>query len=443
MHPFNLAQGTVRYRVPRVGTSVMLLALGCWGGANLARVMPGIIGHVARSCAGCYSGPFQSPLDPYRIPAGQSEDSAAAATTPLALKPLGTAGLGPLASKSGGAGDWLALTGVIAAEPTSVVGIQRVNLWRGQNTGRLARELPAGVDGAWEASGFAADLTGRAAPGGNTMAQTNWTSVPAGHFADHHLDVLSISGSANQAEGQLAFIAGSPNPPRNDSLPAQGSDGRDLSVDERSAVGVAQTAGLRGIQGSVPYWRVAVQKDLQQHFLQIGTYGLNAATLPDRGRSAGSTEAPRDLVAEADYQFILDPGSAVRNVMSAHSDMVHESRSLDAGNRTNGIYTIDTFRADLSWAIADTVTPSIQYFRNAGSIEAMPNPWPGARPNSAGVIAGIIYMPWNGAGSPIQFLNLRIAAQYVAYTEVNGNGNGHGSGGNNGVHLSLWGALHF
>ncbi len=61
----------------------------------------------------------------------------------------------------------------------------------------------------------------------------------------------------------------------------------------------------------------------------------------------------------------------------------------------------------------------------------MQYPWPGARPNSAGVIAGVTYVPWNRAGSPIQFLNLRFAAQYVSYTEFNGNG--HGAGANNGV----------
>jgi hypothetical protein len=208
-----------------------------------------------------------------------------------------------------------------------------------------------------------------------------------------------------------------------------------------TATGVAAPTGTPWIQDSIPYWRVAVQKDLQQHFLQIGTYGMNASLFPRGGQSAGTTDALTDLGAGANYQFIVDPGSAFSNILAAHSTLIHETRSFDASNRANGIYALDTFRADLSWAIGDTVTPEIQYFRTTGSTDAMQYPWPGARPNSAGVIAGVTYVPWNGAGSPIQFLNLRVAAKYVTYTESNGVG--RGAAANNAVYLSLWGALHF
>jgi hypothetical protein len=168
---------------------------------------------------------------------------------------------------------------------------------------------------------------------------------------------------------------------------------------------------------------------------------MNASLFPGSGQSASATEALTDLGAGVNYQFVVDPGSAVSNILSVHSTLIHETRSFDASNRANGIYALDTFRADLSWAIADTVTPEIQYFRTTGSTDTTQYPWPGARPNSAGVIAGVTYVPWNSAGSPIQFLNLRFAAQYVSYTEFNGNARGVGT--NNGVYLSLWGALHF
>ncbi len=49
--------------------------------------------------------------------------------------------------------------------------------------------------------------------------------------------------------------------------------------------------------------------------------------------------------------------------------------------------------------------------------------------------------PWAKSSSPVQFLNLRFAAQYVAYTEFSNAT--HAPGGNNAVYLSLWGALRF
>jgi hypothetical protein len=85
--------------------------------------------------------------------------------------------------------------------------------------------------------------------------------------------------------------------------------------------------------------------------------------------------------------------------------------------------------------------PSIQYFRTVGGGDAMPYGWAGSRANSSGVIAQVAYVPWARSESPIQSLNLRFAAQYVAYTEASGTP--RGPVGSNALYLSLWGALHF
>ena len=57
------------------------------------------------------------------------------------------------------------------------------------------------------------------------------------------------------------------------------------------------------------------------------------------------------------------------------------------------------------------------------------------------MIGEVAYVPWGKPDSPFQFLNVRLAAQYVAYTEFNGTS--HGAAGNNALYLSLWGALYF
>jgi hypothetical protein len=207
---------------------------------------------------------------------------------------------------------------------------------------------------------------------------------------------------------------------------------------DQARVALNLAIGTTWPQGTVPHWRVAVQKDLERHFLQIEAYRTDAAGPPAVARPAGATDAFSGMAAAANDQFNLGGGSSPRAVVS------QENRSPDAGNLVpgvNGFNSISTIRADASWSFAEAITPSIQYFRTAGAIDAPRYSWPGGRPNSAGVIAGVAYAPWDESSSPIRFLNLRLAAQYVAYTEFNGVA--RGTGVNNAVYLSLWGALHF
>jgi hypothetical protein len=104
-------------------------------------------------------------------------------------------------------------------------------------------------------------------------------------------------------------------------------------------------------------------------------------------------------------------------------------------------HPLDAFRAAASYGFDQTITPSIQYFRAGSGANAIHFGWAGSRPNTAGVIAQVAYLPWARSESPVQSLNLRFAAQYVAYTE--NSGNAHAPAGNNALYLSLWGTLHF
>ena len=103
--------------------------------------------------------------------------------------------------------------------------------------------------------------------------------------------------------------------------------------------------------------------------------------------------------------------------------------------------TLDTMRADVSYAIGATWTPSVQIFRTAGSVDLAQFATPNGRPNSSGMMAELAYVPWGKPDSPVKFMNLRFAASYVAYTEFNGSS--HGASANNTLYLSLWGAMHF
>ena len=121
------------------------------------------------------------------------------------------------------------------------------------------------------------------------------------------------------------------------------------------------------------------------------------------------------------------------------------TRVMFVANPNNPTGTLTTFKADLSYSFGATITPSVQYFSTWGSSNVNFYTSPGGptiyKPNSSGVVAEIAYVPFGKPDSPIQWGNIRLAAQYVAYTQYNGVRSG--ASNNNALFLSVWLATHF
>jgi hypothetical protein len=196
----------------------------------------------------------------------------------------------------------------------------------------------------------------------------------------------------------------------------------------------SRAAGTPWLDSFSPRWHVALQRDLQRHFLQIGTYGL----------PVGTPSGVTTTAVSASYRFKTNPAGSGGGSLSAHATMARDVTSPVSGvifQSNDGHYAPDAFRLGSAYSFDETTTPSVQYFRIAGMTNSPQFGWPTTRPNSGGVIAEVAYLPWAGSTSPIQFLNLRFAARYVASTEFSGMA--HGTAGNSAVNLSLWGALRF
>lgn len=399
MHPSSdLTQVTAVPGFPRVGASVIALALACWGVAILARATPDIIRHIARPCGGCYVSAFGPPLEPYNLlikPGGPT--AATSASSPAAM---------PAAS------------------------IDNRDLLRFTLNELIAFDRPPGVDASLVPRNF------------GTLLAVNVGAMTWAFHAAGDESALTLERLEPRAED-----------PR-DQPEVNGAVSWDFA-------------------GSVPYWHLAVQKDLQRHFLQIGAYGshddgtgpgLSARGMRTPGvgalamraldmRKGAISSAGQPPATTADVAgtgiggrrgFIADPGDAISDVLSAEVGLPHDARVYDArylAAGTAGLARHDTFFAATTWSFAGSVTSTIQYFRIAGSMNTLGYFFPGSFRNSAGVVAGVSYVPWLGANSPVQFLNLRVAAQYVAFTEFNGAARGAAS--NNGLFLTLWGALRF
>lgn len=174
----------------------------------------------------------------------------------------------------------------------------------------------------------------------------------------------------------------------------------------------------------IPYWHLALQQEFDHHqqYAQVGTFGTFADRQPGRDQTSGLVDHINDIGAEANYQYMAD----MHNMVSAHATYIHETQDLKASNfLTNADNTknyLDSFRADVTYAINDTWVPTVQYFKVTGSTDAaLYNATSNnGSPNSEGITTEIAYVPFGKPDSPFNWGNARLALQYIAYTEYNG-----------------------
>ncbi|QOZ47229.1 cytochrome C [Bradyrhizobium sp. CCBAU 53340] len=195
----------------------------------------------------------------------------------------------------------------------------------------------------------------------------------------------------------------------------------------------------------LPYARVALLKDWERHHVEVGAYMLSGSVVPGGGQTLGLPVRKTDVALDATYQFITDAAKVTSDRLSAHATYIHETASM-AGSDALALgalpnHWLDVMRADVSYSFAATVTPSVQYFRTAGTSDG--NYWGTANgsPNSDGMIFEVAYVPWGKPDSPFPNMNLRLAVQYVNYFRFDGTT--AGASRNNNFYFSLWTAVKF
>jgi hypothetical protein len=172
-----------------------------------------------------------------------------------------------------------------------------------------------------------------------------------------------------------------------------------------------------GIPRFSPEWRTIGERELERHFSQF-SIAERDPSMPDLSFRAANV--------------------AVRTLATSDALPIGRDALLPG---VKGPVLLDVFRAEASYGLTETITPSIQYFRATNA----PGPryaWPGSRgQTSAGLAAGLTFVPWSDRDSPVPLLNVRISARYVAYTEFAGVP--RGATPSSALSLSLWGRVRF
>ncbi len=202
------------------------------------------------------------------------------------------------------------------------------------------------------------------------------------------------------------------------------------------------------VKNAVPYWRVAVQQNWEDHYVALGTYGLQANIFPG-GTTLEPTDRFTDVALDAQYQYLGET-----HMVTAQATWIHEWQARDAsfagGNAARLSDRLDTMRVSLHYYNKSRwgqIGGSVGFFATTGSADTLlyaPGDVTGSRtskPDSNGFLLELDYLPFGG--EPPKFFAPKFSLHYVLYNKFNGahsnyDGSGRNASDNNTLYLLAW-----
>ena len=191
------------------------------------------------------------------------------------------------------------------------------------------------------------------------------------------------------------------------------------------------------IKSLAPYWRLALQKQFNDQYVEIGTFGMSTEMYP--AGITGLTDQYNDLGFDLNYEKSLG-----NNQLTAHSSFILEKRNLGATFNSRGSLSqslnLNSFKIVGNYYLKQQFGFSLGYFSITGDGDAAfytPAEFSGSStgmPDSRGLIAEFDFLPW---------LNTKFSVQYIAYNKFNGSGDNYDGAGrnasdNNSVYALAW-----
>ncbi len=194
------------------------------------------------------------------------------------------------------------------------------------------------------------------------------------------------------------------------------------------------------VAGVAPYWRLTLEKDIDEHSFSLGTYGMAAKLYPGGATLlSGATNRYIDTAIDAQYQYLGE-----KHVLSVLGTWIHENSFLDATAQLGGVsqshQVLNTLRVTAGGIYDHLVGVHLSYFSMDGTTDQTlygPAAITGStsgNPFSNGLLAEVSYTPW---------VNTKFSAQYIAYFNFNGassnyDGAGRDASANNTLYLLAW-----
>jgi hypothetical protein len=212
-----------------------------------------------------------------------------------------------------------------------------------------------------------------------------------------------------------------------------------------------------------PYWRLALTREWGPHNVMVGTSGMIAHVFEGDPSDPGNLELYRNTGIDAQYQYLLDPHTVTAQVAYMRQVQNYSANLLAGGSPiasladgtpvdpVNSSDTTNTFRAKLSYVYQAKYGGSLAYFNKTGTSNSL-NQTFGL--DGDGILTARDIASGNVSGNPatsgityeafwIPKQNIRIGAQYTAYSKFNGasdnyDGYGRNAKDNNTLFAYIW-----
>jgi hypothetical protein len=197
------------------------------------------------------------------------------------------------------------------------------------------------------------------------------------------------------------------------------------------------------IKDIAPYWRIAGQHSWDNNYLEVGTFGLYAATYPGRDKSEGADHTV-DVGFDAQYQYSRD-----KHDVSLLTSLILEKNDWDAskqlGLSSNSHDSLYSFNLAPSYLYDKTYGLTVNYFSIWGDKNEDLYGTRTGSPSSNGFIFQLDWLPLNKNGGPSfwPYSNIKFSLQYTLYTEFDGSssnydGSGRDAADNDTLYLQTW-----
>ena len=213
-----------------------------------------------------------------------------------------------------------------------------------------------------------------------------------------------------------------------DSFYAEISAYKTPSYNLQNGLGACCASDLIGnnitFDGAAPYWRFAVEKNIGEHSIMVGTYGLLASVVPNNIGGAG-VDRYWDEGFDGQYQWIHD-----KHAVTLRANYVIERQQFDnsffsQGLTSNHVDYLRSLKLQGEYVYDHTYAFGAGYFNINGTSDAGiyqgigPNGNPS--PNSAGWIFDVSYLPFSHGGPGLwPWFNTRIGLSYTVFTQLDG-----------------------
>lgn len=175
---------------------------------------------------------------------------------------------------------------------------------------------------------------------------------------------------------------------------------------QQGAANPANNTNTMVVDGVSPYWRVALQHQFADNYLELSTFGI-ASKMYANGIS-GNMNKFTDVGLDFQFERRLSIGA-----FSMHSSLINETETREFSSLQSEKLSFKSFKVDGNLYLKNGLGGTLGYFNTSGSedynVGSLNN-----KPDSNGFIAQLEYLPW---------YNTKFALQYVGYNKFDGNQN--------------------